>query len=126
MCDEILRDAAAHAPQEACGLLFGSGDSIVAARSAQNVADDPLTRFEVDPRVLFDAHKAARSGGAAICGCYHSHPNGSAQPSPTDAMRASETGWIWIIVGNGVLKAYRVVVDGKLHSRFDPVEWAAA
>jgi proteasome lid subunit RPN8/RPN11 len=73
---------------------------------ARNVADDPRRRFEIDPSVLFPAIRAARSGGPAIAGYYHSHPTGRAEPSGTDnAMRAPD-GKLWLILAGDVMTAW--------------------
>lgn len=119
---EIRADCAARAPQEACGLLLGCAGTVESIRSAANIAETPHTRFEIDPAALFAAHRAARAGGSALVGCYHSHPGGSAFPSRTDAARALDMGWIWLIVGEDGEKAYRVREDGPIHGRFELVE----
>ena len=43
------------------------------------------------------AQKAARANGRAIIGCYHSHPNGRAEPSPRDLEAAFGEGFVWVI-----------------------------
>jgi desampylase len=82
---------------EICGLLFGEGDRVEAAQSTANVAANPATTFEIDPRALLAAHKAARLGGPKLVGCYHSHPSGSATPSVHD-QAAAEPGSLWLIM----------------------------
>lgn len=119
--DAIVAETIAESGREACGLLFGTGDRIVAHRSARNVADDPRQSFEIDPAVLLDAHRAARNGGPAIVGCYHSHPTGAPEPSARDATDAEPNGWLWLIVGAGEAKLWRAVPDGPVHGRFEPV-----
>ena len=118
---QMLSDASASPDQEICGLLLGRYDRVEAFAPAHNVAADPARTFEVDPATLIAAHKAARAGGALIMGCYHSHPNGRAEPSRQDAAEASELGWIWLIIAGGDMTAWRVVEGGALHDRFDPV-----
>lgn len=115
---EIRGDCRTRAPEEACGLLLGRDSRIEAAVAARNLASDRLRQFEIDPAVLFAAHRAARSGGPAILGCYHSHPRGPAIPSATDAARALDLGWLWLIVGGQEQKAYRVAADGPIVGRF--------
>lgn len=88
---------AAH-PREACGLLLGTGARIVEARPARNVHPTPETRFEIDPQALIDAHRAARAGGAAILGYFHSHPHGPPHPSATDRECAARDGRVWAII----------------------------
>ena len=102
--------AAAH-PREACGLLFGSAARIDAASVAENVADDPLTTFEIDPQALIDAHRAARNGGAQVIGCWHSHPNGRPVPSAADAAAAA-SGTIWLVLADGDARAFAALEGG--------------
>lgn len=66
---------------------------------ATNVAANPARHFELDPATLFAAHKAARAGGPAILGHYHSHPSGRPEPSATDAASATPDGHLWLIIG---------------------------
>ncbi len=117
----MLDGAAATGGLEACGLLLGTGDRIDAATVAANVAADPARRFEIDQTHLFAAHRAERAGGAAILGCWHSHPSGLAEPSVTDAAMADPDGRVWAIVACGAIRWFRAVPDGALHGRFDPI-----
>lgn len=99
----LLTQAAAAAPEECCGLLFGGGSGpagwrIDAAVAAANVADDRLRRFEIDPAALIAAHRSARAGGPQLVGYYHSHPNGRPVPSAIDCAHATGDGRIWAIV----------------------------
>lgn len=101
-----LLDAAAAAPdREICGLLFGTADRIDRAEAAANVADRPQDTFEIDPRALFAALRAERAGGERLIGHYHSHPNGSAIPSPRD-LAAAEPGKLWLILAGGVARLW--------------------
>lgn len=92
----LIAAADAAGPQEACGLLLGPG---LAVRPAANCADEPARHFEIDPAILLAAHKAAREGGPALVGYYHSHPAGPPRPSATDRASASGDGRVWAIVG---------------------------
>ncbi|QHL90822.1 hypothetical protein GVO57_08280 [Sphingomonas changnyeongensis] len=95
--------AAATPGREACGLLLGvtgvdGGLRIDTAQPCANVAADPAIMFEIDPAALIAAHRAARNGGPAVIGCYHSHPSGPARPSARDAAMAAGDGQIWLIL----------------------------
>lgn len=90
--------AAAALPHEACGILLGEGGRIVAARAARNVHPAPRTHFEIDPRALIDAHRAARAGGPEVIGYFHSHPEGPPEPSATDRASAAGDGRVWAII----------------------------
>lgn len=97
----LIAEAARAAPAECCGLLLGRAGCVTEARPAANVAADPLRRFEIDPAALLAAHRAARTGGPAIVGYYHSHPDGHPVPSATDCEHASGDSRAWAIVAGG-------------------------
>ena len=100
LLEQIMSHAASSA-DEVCGLLLGHSGCIAEARPAANVAPDPARHFELDPAALLAAHKAARAGGPAIMGHYHSHPGGCPEPSATDAACAAPDGSLWLILGRG-------------------------
>jgi proteasome lid subunit RPN8/RPN11 len=91
------RDAGA---RECCGLIEGvrEGESVraIALHPARNVAecDDG---FVIDPGTQFALLRRLRGTDRAIVGCYHSHPNGRAEPSARDREGAGEAGFVWVI-----------------------------
>lgn len=117
-----LRAAAAASDDEVCGLLLGRDGRVEQALACRNVAATPATRFELDPAALLAAHRAARGGGLAVLGHYHSHPSGDATPSPRDGADAAPDNSLWLIVARDVVTAWRAVANGALHGRFEPVE----
>lgn len=98
----ILKAAAEAWPCECCGVLVGSREKgrirVTRAVAARNVARDRGRAFEVDPRTLLATHRESREAGEEILGPFHSHPDGSALPSRTDASRAVGVGECWLIV----------------------------
>lgn len=106
---QILREARDIHPHECCGLIEGACEAqtfrIAALHPARNLAELPH-RFEIDPQDQFAAAKAARAQGRAIIGCYHSHPNGRAQPSAIDQAGAGEENFLWLIASNEDLNAF--------------------
>jgi len=106
---QILREAAAVHPNECCGLMEGACEGqvfrIIALHPARNLAD-AADKFEIDPSDQFAAHKAARARGHAIVGCYHSHPDGRAEPSAADQAGAGEENFLWLIAGSGEINAF--------------------
>lgn len=114
----ILQGAIATAPNEACGLLLGAGSHVHTATVTTNVHPDPATRFEIDPAALIAAHRAARQGGPALLGYWHSHPNGRAGPSATDRAAASGDGRVWAIVARGNVTLWRDGANG-----FEPLPY---
>jgi proteasome lid subunit RPN8/RPN11 len=98
----IEAEARAAYPAECCGLVEGLADGQMAQaltlHPTRNIA--PLRdRFEIHPEDHFAALRTARANGHAIIGCYHSHPDGIAQPSETDRAGGGEENFIWLIAG---------------------------
>ena len=97
----LLEEATRAHPRECCGLLLGQGARIALAQPAANVHPEPERHFEIDPKALIAAHRAARAGGLELLGYYHSHPNGRPDPSAEDQAMAERAGRIWAIVASG-------------------------
>ena len=121
LVDHLLALARAAPEREICGLLFGEVGRIDTAAAATNVAEDPTTGFEIDPATLIAAHRRARAGGPAIVGCFHSHPNGRAEPSPRDAA-AAIPGDFWLILTVGQARLFHARPSGE----FAPYVMASA
>ena len=95
--DDLVSHARAAAPAECCGLLLGTGESIVEAVRTRNTAAGP-SRFEIDPEDHIAARRSARERGLDVLGFYHSHPRSPATPSATDLAEASYPGHLYLIV----------------------------
>jgi len=120
--EAILERAREGAPAEICGVLGGEyapdGPSRVASQyPAENVAEEPRTRYGIDPEEQLRIFDRLEDRGEEIVGFYHSHPRGPARPSATDEARATwpdrsyviasleplEVGsWRWRTGGDGV------------------------
>jgi len=124
--EQIVGAARANPEQEICGLLLGHGYDILAVQPAVNISDIPEKRFEIDPAVLIRAHKGARSGGPSVLGHYHSHPNGSTEPSTCDAEMAIDQGALWLIcTPDGQHQLWRAGREG-LHGCFAKMDMDVA
>jgi len=110
--ERMLSETARAYPKECCGILLGSADFLAAALPARNVHPAPDTHFEIDPRALIDAHRAARAGGPQVVGYYHSHPDGPAAPSATDLKMAAQDGRVWAIIGASDIGETRTAPTG--------------
>ena len=121
---QILREAGSAHPRECCGLIEGEREAenfrITALHPARNLADE-ADKFEIDPRDQFAAYRCARAQARAIIGCYHSHPNGCAQPSAADLAGAGEENFLWLIASNEDVNAF-VYLDG----RFTGADWVTS
>lgn len=116
---QIETEARAAFPREACGLLVGQrsgeGVEIFLAHPAANVAEHD-DRFEIDPQAQFTLLRGLRETGREIVGCYHSHPNGRAEPSGADVAGASEPGFVWLVTGispTAISAVNAFVFDGR-------------
>lgn len=118
--DRIVAHALDERPNECCGLLIGTADTIEDAVQARNVKRS-ATRFQVEPADHFAAIRRARSTGREVIGAYHSHPNGPSGPSETDRARLTDPSMFHVIVslahGTRTVRAFRIA-DGN----FTPLE----
>jgi proteasome lid subunit RPN8/RPN11 len=96
--EEIVAHARAEAPSECCGLLLGTGLRIAAAARTANIASNPYSRFQIDPKQHIDIRRDARVRGVDVVGFYHSHPRSPAMPSTSDLAEASYPGHLYLIV----------------------------
>ena len=111
---QVLQAAARAYPNEVCGLIEGvdtsDGWRATAVHESKNLATDPARRFLIDPQVQFDLLRKLRGGETRVIGCFHSHPNGRAEPSATDRAEAYESGFVYLIAAGAgdvfELKAY--------------------
>ncbi|HEY3448556.1 MAG TPA: Mov34/MPN/PAD-1 family protein [Myxococcales bacterium] len=117
-----LEEARAHAeaayPEEACGLVVEDEAGGLQAVRARNISDNPRRHFELEAGELLAALQSGR-----LRGCYHSHPDGPAAPSPEDLERASlwgaELEWTIIPVARGTAGEARVFRGSGTRSPID-------
>jgi proteasome lid subunit RPN8/RPN11 len=110
---EQLRVLAAEAaPAECCGLLIGrdeAPDRVV--QSLEPVPNAGRERYHVPAQRFAAAERAARASGAYVCGVFHSHPGGDAEPSASDLAEAWP-GFDYVIIGaGGEMRAWRLSED---------------
>ncbi|MBR9972176.1 M67 family metallopeptidase [Magnetospirillum sp. J10] len=92
-------------PAEACGLIIGRGKGqlirVTRVVPAENLLAETPDRFELDPATRIAVEKDLRDSGTKdrIIGHYHSHTDGTAEPSATDRAMAFEPEMAWLIVG---------------------------
>lgn len=112
--DQLLEIAAAAPDREVCGLLFGCPGLIESVSQTPNISNALNDSFEIDPATLIAAHRAARGGGPAIIGHFHSHPNAVLVPSQRDRDAAAGDGALWLIIAGGQVAAWRSDRAGAL------------
>jgi proteasome lid subunit RPN8/RPN11 len=121
IADEILAQARAEAPLEACGLVIGTappGEGGIALRyvACRNAAASPV-RYAVHPEDLLRVAIATDEADEAIWAIVHSHVTSPAVPSATDVDRAQYPEALYLVVslaGEPSLRAWRIV-HGAVH-----------
>jgi proteasome lid subunit RPN8/RPN11 len=106
--EQILAHAREGAPEEVCGVLSGTENAdehhdeadhrVEVHHPAENVAERPRTRYEIDPREQLELMETIEDAGREVVGFYHSHPEGPAGPSATDSAQATWPGRSYVIV----------------------------
>lgn len=86
------------APNEGCGLFAVSGPDIVRVYPTDS-ADPSPSGYTVPPEEHFSALEDAEGQGWELGGVFHSHPDGSAEPSMVDVMGALDPNWVYVVVG---------------------------
>jgi proteasome lid subunit RPN8/RPN11 len=84
---QMIAQARADYPAETCGLVAGRDGRAVRLYPVENVRHSPVA-FEMDPLQQIRAMLAIENEGLEMLAIYHSHPNGPAWPSPSDAAQA--------------------------------------
>ncbi len=93
----MRRLAHAAAPREACGLLLGEGERVLALAPSRNLAA-AADAFEIDTALHLRLQRLARARpGRDLLGVWHSHPTGPAVPSARDLAGAWEPRLAWLI-----------------------------
>jgi proteasome lid subunit RPN8/RPN11 len=89
-------DVNAKCPEEACGLVIGTGNDSKLVVPVTNILHSPV-KFRMDPQEELNAFYLAEQNGWDILAIYHSHPQGKGEPSPTDMAELSFPGTIYLI-----------------------------
>ncbi len=88
---QMRRDVARRAPEEACGLLSGQNEAgvyrVVEVIPTTNELHSPV-RYRIDANEQIAAFNQIDDQGLELVGIYHSHPAGPPGPSPTDIAEA--------------------------------------
>ena len=78
--------------------MLGTGDHVTQIRPLPNRSSDPGRSYEISPSDLEPLLRDEVSGGPAVIGFYHSHPDADTQPSIRDRELAWPEYW-YLIVG---------------------------
>ena len=95
--EQILKQAKAEAPIEACGILAGKDGEVEKLYKMTN-ADQSSDHFMMEPKEQFKVAKDIRSAGLEMLAIYHSHPITPARPSDEDIRLALTPAVTYVIV----------------------------
>jgi proteasome lid subunit RPN8/RPN11 len=102
-------------PEEACGLLGGTGSLASLVLPVANVAGSS-TRFQMEPRGQIEAMTRIEQAGLDLVAIYHSHPGGPLVPSETDLREAAYPESAYLIWSPGAVawecRAFRIGPQG--------------
>ena len=109
--DQVFAHARAGLPNEACGLLAGSGDRVERFFPAQPDEPSPYY-YRIDARDQIRIMNEIDDAGLELIGIYHSHVSSPAYPSRTDAEQAFWPDAVYVIVslagGGAEMRAFRI------------------
>jgi proteasome lid subunit RPN8/RPN11 len=86
LLEAVIEHAKSNYPQEACGLLVGSGSANRFIPMVNVLASS--SAYEMDPASLINIFRDLRNTGEELLAICHSHPHGPARPSKSDIERA--------------------------------------
>ncbi len=114
---QILKQAKAEAPIEACGILAGKDGEVEKLYKMTN-ADQSSNHFMMEPKEQFKVAKDIRSAGLEMLAIYHTHPTTPARLSAEDIRLAVTPDVAYVIVS---LQDTEPAVKGFLIEDGDPL-----
>jgi proteasome lid subunit RPN8/RPN11 len=114
---EIVAQALAEFPNEACGLIAGKEERPVRVFPMKNADESPMT-YRLDPKEQLQVFNEIDDRGWDLYAIYHSHTHSEAYPSETDRRQAfyPESRYLILSIADqesAVLRGFRIV-DGAV------------
>ena len=119
--EQMVTHCRACYPNEACGILAGTGNSVTKVYSMSNSEPSPISYF-MEPKEQFRVMKELRQEGLTMLAIFHSHPQSPAYPSVKDVSLAFYQDAVYVIISmmnpaSPVFKAY-TIVDSVINDVF--------
>lgn len=96
--EQMVTHCTAFYPNEACGILAGTGNRVTKVYPMTNAEPSPVSYF-MEPAEQFNVMKILRAEGSAMVAIFHSHPQSPAFPSAKDVSLAFYDDLYYVIVG---------------------------
>ncbi len=114
---QLIRHAKEQSPNEACGILTGTGARVEEIYQMANI-DKSASSFFMAPKEQLSVMKKIRNLKLEMVGIYHSHPETKAYPSAHDLELAFYPEASYVIVSledkdNPVIRSFRII-EGKI------------
>lgn len=111
--EQITTHCRACYPNEACGILAGTGNRVTKVYPMSNAEPSPVS-YLVEPQEQFRAQKHMRNNSEKMLAIFHSHPQSPAYPSAKDVSLAFYDDAVYIIIGlmnqeAPEIKAYTII-----------------
>jgi [CysO sulfur-carrier protein]-S-L-cysteine hydrolase len=118
MATQMIEHAQAEYPKEACGMVLGPDGEARELHQLVNVDDNPVMRYNVDPRELKRLTDYMYEKEWDVVAIWHSHTGSPAFPSKTDVELAGYPQAAYVLVSlmdrqYPVLRAFRII-EGKI------------
>ena len=119
--DEIIEHAKEESPNECCGILVGTSNSVSKVHKIINDAKSPY-RYVMNSQQQLDVILDCDRNDLDMIAFYHSHTHSPAYPSDTDVRMAVQSGWLDIIYilisledkSNPIVKSYSINENSEI------------
>jgi proteasome lid subunit RPN8/RPN11 len=113
--DQMVTHCMACYPNEACGILAGTGSRVTKVYPMSNSEPSPVSYF-MEPEEQFRVMKELRQEALTMVAIFHSHPHSPAFPSAKDVSLAFYDAAVYLIIGLTNLEAPEIraytIIDG--------------
>lgn len=96
--EQLIEQAQQSSDTEICGLLGARHGQPATVYAITNIADNPERHFLLDAKQQIDAMRSMRDNNETLFAIYHSHPNGSPEPSSEDIEKATYPDALYLII----------------------------
>jgi proteasome lid subunit RPN8/RPN11 len=119
--DDMIAHALQDDPNECCGILAGTDETIAKLYRITNSSPSPY-RYQMESQGIMKTMLDSERNGWDMLAFYHSHTHSPAYPSQTDVRLAVESGWLdiaYVLVslehkGAPQIRAFHITESGDI------------